>query len=281
MKSTQSDAALVEWRDSARYWRKHAATIRAMFAPVTAALINEAAIKHGSKVLDVAGGPGEPSLSIAQVVGAEGLVVCTDAIAQMVEAARDEAVRRGINNVTFRQCVADSLTFDDSTFDAVVSRLGAMFFPNIDGALREMLRVAKRAGRVSLVVWGKSELNPFSFLVTDVVSRFVPTPPPTAYTPDAFRYSAPGALAQILTDAGAVSVRERNLKFEIVAPISFTEFWSMRAETSGSLREKLATLSPEDRNRVADEVKTATKKYFPDNQMRFPAEMLIITGERA
>src|SRR5215813_6442153 len=211
MKSTQADASLVEWRDSAKYWRKHAATIKTMFTPVTVALMNEAGIKRGSKVLDVAGGPGEPSLSIAEVVGSDGLVVCTDAIAQMVDAARDEASRRGMKNLTFRQCEADSLPFDDLTFDAVVSRLGAMFFPNINSALREMLRVARQGGHVSLVVWGKSEVNPFSFLLNNVVSRYVSTPPATDSTPDAFRFAAPGALAQILTDAGAASVRERTL----------------------------------------------------------------------
>src|SRR5436305_13349158 len=96
-----------EWRESASFWEKHAQTIRAMFTPVTAALIEDAGIREGQTVLDVAGGPGEPSLTIAETVGPSGSVICTDAVADMVQAAERAARRRGITNVSFRQCPAD------------------------------------------------------------------------------------------------------------------------------------------------------------------------------
>ncbi len=100
-----------EWRESAQYWAKHNATIRTMFAPLTDALIEHAEIHEGQSVLDVAGGPGEPSLTIAGTVGATGSVTCTDFVADMVETARAEAHRRGIKNVSFQQCSADDLPF--------------------------------------------------------------------------------------------------------------------------------------------------------------------------
>src|SRR5256885_12337784 len=120
---------LREWEESAKYWAKHSATIRRMFAPLTRALIADTCITQGQSVLDVAGGPGEPSLTIAEKVGPTGSVACTDAVAEMVEAAEREAHRRGTTNVSFGKCMADSLPFGDNSFD-VVSRLGLMFFPN-------------------------------------------------------------------------------------------------------------------------------------------------------
>src|SRR5437764_10882732 len=114
-----------EWRDSALYWEKHAPTIRVMFAPLTRALIEDACIREGQTVLDVAGGPGEPSLTIAKAVGPSGSVTCTDAVAEMVRAAEAEARRRGLTNVEFRRCTAESLPFGDDSFDAAVCRLGA------------------------------------------------------------------------------------------------------------------------------------------------------------
>ena len=63
---SQAGEVLREWRESARYWQKHAATIRTMFGPVTQALIQDAGIIEGDAVLDVAGGAGEPSLTIAE-----------------------------------------------------------------------------------------------------------------------------------------------------------------------------------------------------------------------
>ena len=96
MSHPQVNDTLREWTESARYWERHGATIRVIFAPVTHALIEEAGIASGQSVLDVAGGPGEPSLAIAEKVGPTGSVMCTDAVPEMVEAAEREAHRRDI-----------------------------------------------------------------------------------------------------------------------------------------------------------------------------------------
>ena len=179
MSQVQFSESLREWRDSAKYWERYAQTIQTMFAPVTAALIEEAGIIEGDTVLDVAGGPGEPSLTIAEKVGPAGSVRCTDAVAEMVAAAESEAARRGVKNIQFQQCQADSLPFEDNSFDAAVSRLGVMFFPDPVAALREMLRVTKTEGTVSFAVWHESSANPFAYIVTDVVSRYMKTSRPT------------------------------------------------------------------------------------------------------
>ncbi len=69
MSAIRNTEGLREWRDSARFWEKHAQTIRLMFAPVTRALIEHARIRQGHKVLDVAGGPEEPSLTTLNLLG--------------------------------------------------------------------------------------------------------------------------------------------------------------------------------------------------------------------
>jgi len=273
-----TEEVLREWRESARYWQKHIGTIRTMFAPLTEALIDEARIVAGQAVLDVAGGSGEPSLTIAKTVGAHGSVTCTDAVEEMIDAARSEAQRRGITNVTFQQCEADSLPFESKSFDAVVCRLGAMFFPDPLAALREMLRVTKNGGAISLAVWDKSELNPFSYVVTDVVARHFDGPLLDPKVPGAFRFAEAGALARLLRKAGASDVKERVVKFHIAAPISPKGFWEMRSETSGTLREKLSTLSPSQADLVAQEAQEAVREFFPNNQMNFPAQMIVVTG---
>lgn len=277
MSETNTDL-LGEWRESAEYWKKHAQTIRTMFAPVTQALIEEAGIMEGEAVLDVAGGPGEPSITIAELVGSSGSVTCTDAVAEMVAAAESEANRRGLRNMVFRQCVADSLPFETNSFDVVVSRLGAMFFPDPLVALREMLRVTTSEGVVSFAVWAKSELNPFAYLVTNAISRFIEMPPADPDAPGAFRFAEEGKLARILTEAGASEVRERLLAFRIEAPISRQEFWELRSGTSGTLREKLASLPTVQARRAALEVQEAVSEFFPNDQMSFPAQMIIVTG---
>ncbi len=277
----QITETLREWTESAPYWEKYSSTIRTIFAPITRALIEDAEISKGQSVLDVAGGPGEPSLSIAEVVGPTGSVMCTDAVEEMVEAAKREALRRGITNTRFRQCLAGALPFADNSFDCVVSRLGAMFFPDPVAALREMLRVTKAGGALALALWQESEDNPFLHVITEVMSRHVESSPTDPDAPGAFRFAKTGKLANILKSVGAIDVRERLLKFQIEAPISADEFWELRAATSATLREKLARLSQEQANQVAQEVKQAARGFFSNGQMSFPARIIIVTGHRS
>lgn len=271
---------LREWNDNATAWREHSGTIRAMFEPLTAAMIEDAGISAGQSVLDVAGGPGEPSLTIAEIVGPTGSVTHTDAVPAMVATAEHEAKHRGLTNMTCQQCLAESLPFADDSFDVVVSRLGVMFFPDVVAGLREMLRVTKPRGAICLAVWGPVEANPFTNSVNKVMQRYVPMPAAEPDAPGAFRFSGRGKLAGLLAEAGATNVRERELNFRIEAPLSPAQYWQLRAETSGTLREKLATLSAEDVNRAGLEVQELVREYFPQGQMSFPSQMIVVSGRK-
>jgi ubiquinone/menaquinone biosynthesis C-methylase UbiE len=276
-----TDDMLNVWQESARYWTKYSNTIHQMFAPLTRALIERAGIRKEQTVLDLAGGAGEPSLTIAEVVGPEGSVTCTDAVAEMVEAARAEAQRRGLTNIQFQQCLADSLPFPDNSFDVVVCRLGIMFFPDPVAAIRGILRVLRPNGRLAFVVWGKSDVNPFCYLVTRVMDQHVESPAaadPDA--PNAFRFAEPGKLTRVMTEAGAIDVDEGVVSFDIEAPISPLQFWQMRSQTSDTLRDKLIKLSADEQAQVASEIEQAVKEFFPANRMKFPAQLIIATGTK-
>lgn len=252
-----------------------------MFAPLTQALIEHAGIHEGQLVLDVAGGPGEPSITIAEMIGPTGSVTCTDAVPEMVEAARSEADRRGVKNIQFQVCAADSLPFSDNSFDVVVSRLGVMFFPDSLAAMREMLRVTKPNGVLAFVVWHKSELNPFCYIITNVLDQHVKATAADPDAPNAFRFAEMGKLANVMTQAGAIDVRESILEFDIAAPISPLEFWTMRSQISDTLRDKVKQLPEGERSQVAREIEQAVKRFFPDNQMKFPAQMIMVTAKKA
>jgi ubiquinone/menaquinone biosynthesis C-methylase UbiE len=275
-----ANEVLAAWETSSHYWNKHQATIEQMFAPLSRALIEEARIGPGQTVLDVGGGSGEPSFTIARVVGESGSVSYTDPAAGMVQSARNEAAKRGLANISFHQCAVESLPFADGTFDAVVGRLSAMFFADVLAGLGEMLRVAKAGGHVSLLVWARREANPFFNVVTETLDRFVPAEPEEEDAPGAFRFAEPGKLAGLLRDAGATDVNERELVFTIQAPITVEQFWELRTEMSDTFRNKLARLVPDQIAAIKYTVQKAVGSYFKAGEMKFPGEALIVSGRK-
>ncbi len=281
MTPEEQNKALDSWQTSARYWDKYRVLIEQMFAPLTSGLIEEARIGIGQKVLDIGGGSGEPSLTISSIVGPTGSVMYTDPAAGMVESAQAEAHRRGLTNIRFRQCSADDLPFPDRTFDVAVGRLSAMFFVDPVKAVREALRVILEDGYVSFVVWGPKEANPFFSVIADVIDRFVEGPPEDSGARDVFRFAVPGELAGILQQAGAKNVVERRLDFQIEAAVSFEQFWQLRTEMSGTLREKMARLAPAQLPTVKQAVADAARRYFVSGTMNFPAEALIVSGRKS
>jgi ubiquinone/menaquinone biosynthesis C-methylase UbiE len=280
MNPEEQNKTLDAWQESARYWEKYRSLIAQMFAPLTAGLIEEARIGTDQTVLDIGGGSGEPSLTIAEIVGPTGSVMFTDPVAGMVETAQAEAGRRDLTNIQFKQCSADDLTFADGTFDAAVGRLSAMFFVDPLTGVREALRVVRNDGYVSFAVWGPKEVNPFFSTVNDAIDRFVESPEEDPDAPDAFRFATPGKLAGILKNAGAANVRERQFNFQIEAAISFEQFWQLRTEMSESLRKQMAGLAPAQLPAIKQAAADAAKSYFVTGQMSFPAQALIVTGRK-
>jgi len=267
-----------KWTSAAQYWEKHRAIVKHMFQPVTQALVEVAQIDRGYSVLDIATGPGDPALSVAGLLGPEGKVMGIDPIPEMVAAARRAASHLGFSNAQFEVAFADHLPFPANTFDAIISRFGAMFFPSPVEAVRQMLRVLKPRRKLALAVWHSADTNPFFNTVSQVIDRYVESPPPAPDAPDAFRFATPGKLRDILADAGVMAPTERLLQFNIQAPVSKEEFWILRTELSEKMREKIAHLSSDQLTEAKHQVLEAFRPYSTATGMSFPAQVLIVGG---
>src|SRR4030066_2445750 len=92
------------WTMVAPGWGKYDPLMRTWAAPVTERMIALAAIREGSRVLDIACGAGGPALTIAERVGPGGAVLATDLVEGMLGYARSKAPARSLSNVEFR-CV--------------------------------------------------------------------------------------------------------------------------------------------------------------------------------
>lgn len=122
--------------------------------PAQERLLASTNLKPGDNVLDVSCGSGLVTLPIAEVVSSTGSVTGIDLSEGMIKKAQKRTEELNFDHVTYKQMDAESLDFEDHSFDAVVCSLGLMYFPYPEKAIREMYRVAKPGAEVSTLVWG-------------------------------------------------------------------------------------------------------------------------------
>src|ERR671936_1946676 len=111
-----------QWNSAASGWRKWSELIEQGSSGISERLVELAGVEPGSRVLDVAAGYGEPSLTAARAAGSEGTVVATDISAEMLAYGRERAAAAGIENIEFVEADASSLDFPADSFNAAVSR---------------------------------------------------------------------------------------------------------------------------------------------------------------
>jgi ubiquinone/menaquinone biosynthesis C-methylase UbiE len=92
-------------------------------------------------------------LRAARRVGPEGAVLATDISSNIIDLAARDARSAGLNNVATRVMDGENLDVADGSFDAVISRLGLIYFPDQQRALRESYRVLRDGGRISTIVY--------------------------------------------------------------------------------------------------------------------------------
>jgi SAM-dependent methyltransferase len=258
----------------------HREIIRELFGPVSEALIKDAEVVPGCSVLDVATGPGEPALRVAEVVGPAGTVAGVDPAVGMIDAARRVAAERSQRNLRFEVAGADSLPFPNDSFDAEVCRFGVMFFPSPIDGIREMLRVLKPGKKVAFAAWHYRDRNPFHYSLARIMDRFAPEPPLPPDAREAFRFALPGKLRDIVAEAGASDVAERVFRFSINAPLSGEEFWNLRCDMSEKLRQRLAALPGEVFKELKHQALDAFRIYETATGVSFPAEVLIVSARK-
>ena len=204
-------------------------------------LLEAAAIRNGSLVLDVATGAGY----VAGAAAERGAVVTgIDFSAPQVRMARER-----YPTVRFEQADAEALPFDPDTFDAVVNAFGMCHFPNPEVALREAFRVLKRGGRVAFTVWDTPEKAVGFGAVYAAIRAHGSMDVGLPAGPNFFLFSDPEQSTKALLTAGFVSPSCRQIPqvwrvsdpdeiFEVVANGTVRAAATLRAQ-SPSAREAI------------------------------------------
>jgi len=222
------DGQRATWAGLSAGWEKWDSVIMDQLRPVSAAMIERLDIAGDQQHLDIAAGTGEPGLSIARL-SAEGRVVLTDLVAEMLDIAARRARAQGVANIETTVCSADDLPFDAAAFDSVSVRFGYMFFPDVAKATGEFARVLKPGGRLCSSVWIKPEENPWTTIAMQAIATEAVLAPPDSDRPNMFRCAAPGHVSALYAAAGLRDVAEWDVDVELVTR-SPAQYWEMISE---------------------------------------------------
>lgn len=215
-----------QWNVAATGWRKWSELIDAGASGISDRLVELAGIEPGGRVLDVAAGYGEPSLTAARRVGPEGRVVATDIAAEMIAFGRERAADAGIDNIEFVVSDAASLDFPPGNFDAALSRWGIIFDPDGEAAAARVRGFLEPGARMAISSWGSPERVPMLSIPMRTAMQRLDVPPPPPGTPGPLSRPTPEAIGGLLQGGGFsdVEVEEAEVSIEWESAEEFTTF---------------------------------------------------------
>jgi SAM-dependent methyltransferase len=175
--------------------------VPALFEQWAARVADAAQVRDGDRVLDVACGTGVLAREAATRVGSGGSLAGLDPNPGMLFVAE-----RLEPSVRWQEGVAESLPYDENSFDAVVSQFGLMFFADRRAALREMKRVLVPGGRIAVAVWESLEKSEAYPIEVELLERVAGSAAAEALRAP-FVLGNPTELEKLFRNAGVESVR--------------------------------------------------------------------------
>ncbi|MFA6084116.1 class I SAM-dependent methyltransferase [Mucilaginibacter sp.] len=266
------------WNRFSSGWKKWDDLVMDFLEPMGHEIIRKIYPQNTDVVLDIAAGTGEPGLTIASMLKG-GKVVITDLSEDMLAIAREKAEERGIKNIETRACDVCELPFPDNTFDAISCRFGFMFFPDMELAAKEMVRVLKPGGKIATSVWSAPEKN---FWVTAIMGTInknmdLPAPPPGA--PGMFRCAKEDLITDLFLRAGLKNISQREITGQLNAKTT-DGYWNMMLDIGAPIVAALSKADDAMKEKIKKEVFEIVNQKFPDGNVIIDSSALVIYGEK-
>jgi SAM-dependent methyltransferase len=239
-------ASLNIWEHMAGGWGRMRQMVWEVTGPVGEDMVTGLDPKPGDTVLELAAGTGDTGFLAAAAIGDEGKLISTDFSPAMVEEARSNAERLGLENVEFRVLDAEKMDLDDDSVDGVLCKYGYMLMADPAAALAETRRVLRPGGRVSFSVWGAPEHNPWVSIPGKTMVELGHIPAPQPGDPGILAMADHDRIRELVTGArfGEPQIKEIRVRWPMADLDDFRLFID---ELAGPIKFALAALSEEDR----------------------------------
>ena len=266
------------WNKFSGGWKKWDELVMDFLKPMGDEIIRFINPQNNDIILDVASGTGEPGLTIALKLSG-GKVILTDLADDMLKIARENAATRGIKNIETVVCDVCELPFGDNTFDAISCRFGFMFFPDMQLAAKEMVRVLKPGGKIATAVWNIPEKNFWVTATMGTINRNMELLPPPPGSPGMFRCAKDGFIADLFSQAGLKNISQVEVAGKLNCK-TVDAYWGMQTEVAAPIVAALNTASDEMKEKIKTETYSLVNEKYPDGNIVIDSSALVIYGEK-
>lgn len=269
-----------QWQDYASGWNDWATLLESWLGEATEQMLGLAGVTIGSNVLDVAAGAGGQSVAAGLRVGPTGSVLATDLSPAILEHAQRAADSAGLSNLSTMELDGEELRgLAAESFDAAISRVGLIYFPNRQEALGGIHHALRPGGRFATVTYSTAATNGFFSIPVSIIRDRAKLPPPAAGQPGPFSLADPAVLEHDLTQAGF-----HDVVIEVVdAPVrlpSASDCVRFERESFGALHQMLGTLGADEQADVWDEIEEALSQFDTADGFVGPCELVIAGATR-
>jgi SAM-dependent methyltransferase len=171
----------------------------------------------------------------------------------------------------------EQLDVEERCFDAVISRVGFIYFPDQDAALAGLRRALKPGGRLAGIVYSTPEANRFFSIPVSIVRRRAELPPSAPGQPGPFSLGAPGAIEAAYERAGFTAIEARRLN----APLRMAttaEYVRFARDSFGALHQMLAGVAEPERDAAWREIEQELSRFESARGFEGPCELIVAAG---
>jgi len=245
------------WNKTPDTWSQPGSVNAPCFEIATSLMLDFAAVRDGTRVLDIATAAGEQTIAAARRAGARGHVHTTDLSPAMIDAPL---------------WAADH----PKPFDAAICRLGLTLMPDPAAGLRSIRACLRPGGRFAAVVHGPAAANPFIAQPLEILRRHAGQPD-GGPGPDPFDLSDPADLAGLIESCGFADV--------IVLPVptvwrfpTIAAGIAMLQATLGQYHVSAGDQPPEVQAAAWAEIADALHRHAGPRGLAVPGEFLVAGG---
>ena len=269
-----------QWEEYAGGWNAWAPLLETWLGEATQRMLDLAGVDSGSRVLDVAAGAGGQSIAAGQRVGSDGSVVATDLSPTILEHAVDAAKAAGLDNVTSRELDGEQLhDLPGESFDAAISRVGLIYFPDRHQALTGIHHALRDGGRFATVTYSTAATNGFFSLPVSIIRDRAQLPAPAPGQPGPFSLADPEVVERELIQAGFQDVVVDVIDAPVRLP-SAAECVRFERESFGALHQMLGSMTAADQESVWADIESELGQFENDEGFVGPCELVVAGATR-